>query len=174
MLPVAKCDQICLTSNMESGYSIIPAGGGPKELVNMSKANGIFSPPVHISPQPHFVREVPHQHPHHPKTRNSPTNPLKSEVKVWNVHQHQTWWSRPQGAWSSWECGIEHRRSECGQSASKGSQSSCTGPSPQTCEVANTIDCKIRIVVPFPPYVVLKNHVVVVHIPLLALQKHVE
>ena len=47
----------------------------------LSKVNGIFSPPVHISPQPHFVREVPHQHPHHPKTRNPPTNPLKVRSK---------------------------------------------------------------------------------------------
>ena len=34
--------------------------------------------PLHVALHPHLVREVPHQHPHHPQTSNSPTNPVKS------------------------------------------------------------------------------------------------
>ena len=33
--------------------------------------------PLHVALHPHLVRKVPHQHPHHPQTGNSPTNPLK-------------------------------------------------------------------------------------------------
>ena len=36
--------------------------------------------PLHVALHPHLVREVPHQHHHHPQTGNSPTNPVKSIV----------------------------------------------------------------------------------------------
>ena len=38
--------------------------------------------PFHVALHPHLVREIPHQHPHHPKTSNSPTNPEQSIARL--------------------------------------------------------------------------------------------
>ena len=66
------------TSNMKSGYSVIPAGCSPASINFWQRFLTRQDLPVHVALHPHLVREVPHQHPHHPQTSNSPADPEQS------------------------------------------------------------------------------------------------
>merc|ERR1719237_1175840 len=107
---------------MKSGYAIIPTGCSP----------------LHVALHPHLVRKVPHQHPHHPQTGNSPTNPYSPVLRVLgHLEDVETYVDK-------------------------------ANVSSQLQKVHN-LHVLIKALKPFPPYVVLKDHVGVVHLPLLAL-----